>query len=175
MYKVKILIISNFITLFVSAQTRLDTVEVVDRMVDSELLSAIFKSDLVSILEYADNDSEIAIDHNQGESVFIDIWRLYLYGDAWNMQIEIYTPDNKLAELQVSKLFIEFKSSFEAKKFLTYFAPLANFNGPDEDGKYLRQIQTAEIYKDNSNVVFFWLSYPPVVVDSQKAIDKYVK
>lgn len=175
MYKVKILLVSNFIAFFVSAQSRSDTVEVVNRMVENELLIAVFNDDLVSILEYADNHSDIVVNHNQGESVIIDTWRLFLYGDAWNMQIEIYTPDNNLEELEVSKLFIEFKTSFEAKKFLSYFAPLANFNGPDENGKYFRQIQTAEIYKDNSTVVFFWLSYPPVVFDSQKAVDKYVK
>lgn len=175
MYKVKILLVSNFIAFFVSAQSRSDTVEVVNRMVENELLIAVFNDDLVSILEYADNHSDIAVNHNQGESVIIDTWRLFLYGDAWNMQIEIYTPDNNLEELEVSKLFIEFKTSFEAKKFLSYFAPLANFNGPDENGKYFRQYQTAEIYKDNSTVVFFWLSYPPVVFDSQKAVDKYVK
>ena len=175
LYKIKILLVLNITAFFVSAQSRSDTVEVVNRMVETELLLAVFNDDLASILEYADDNSEIAIDHNQDESVIIDTWRLFLYGDVWNMQIEIYTPDNDLEELEVSKFFIEFKTSFEAKKFLNYFAPLANFNGPDENGKYFRLIQTAEIYKDNSNVVFFWLRYPPVVFDSQKAVDKYVK
>ena len=118
-----------------------------------------------------ENNSELSVDHNQGEGLIEDTWRLSLYGDAWNMQMIVYQPDGNV---EVSKLFIEFKTSFEAKKFLRYFAPLAGFFGPGQDGRYFRKMQTAEIYEDDVNVVFFWLTYPPIK-PSEKAIEKYMK
>ena len=168
MYKIKIFIISNFFVLLVSAQSKSDTVSVVDRMVDTELLQAIFNDDLDRILTYVENNSDLALDHNQGEGVIKDTWRLFLFGDAWNMQMMVYMPDGKREEFEVSKLFIEFKTSFEANKFLRYFAPLAGFSGSLQEGGYTRNIQSARIYEDDENVVFFWLTYPPVVGDTEK-------
>ena len=95
MYKIKIFIISNFFVLLVSAQSKSDTVSVVDRMVDTELLQAIFNDDLDRILTYVENNSDLALDHNQGEGVIKDTWRLFLFGDAWNMQMMVYMPDDK--------------------------------------------------------------------------------
>lgn len=173
MYKTKIFLISNFFVLLVSAQPKTDTTSIVDRMVDTELLSRIFNNDLVSVLNYVENNSELTLDHDQG--VIKNTWRLYLYGDAWNMQIVVYSPDNKLEELEFSRLFIEFRTTHEAKKFLSYFAPLAGFGGPADDGRYYRYMQTAEIYEDNRNVVFFWLTYPPVEVDTDRVIEELAK
>ena len=171
MHKIKILIIFNFFVLLVSAQSKSDTVSIVDRMVDTELLQAIFNNDFARMSKYLENNSEISVDHNQGEGLIEDTWRLSLYGDAWNMQMIVYQPNDNI---EVSKLFIEFKTSFEANKFLRYFAPLAGFCCPGQDGRYFRKWQTAEIYEDDVNVVFFWLTYPPIKA-SEKAIEKYMK
>lgn len=161
MCKTKAIIIAFLFSFTLYGQSRNDSIKVVNNIIPEELLQLLFSNDIEGILDYCEQRPELVYTHNLNDDKrkLKKLWKLNVFHENYSMQIIVYSTEFKS---EISRIYIELETAFIAKKFINYFCPLANFRGPESDGRFYRMMQTAEILQDYDNVVFFWLTYPPL-------------
>ena len=133
---------------------------VITSMVNNGILVGLFNHDFNMVVQACDDDPLLVYQFKEQKGLYR--YNLMIFGDDFNIESEVYMPNDKIENIEFSKIYINFRTSYQAKKFLNYFAPVANFI-EDEKGKWWRwAAQSAEIYPGYPNVVYFILTYPPL-------------
>ena len=158
MYKVIAITIGLFISSVLLSQSKQESMNVITSMVNNGVLVGLFTHDFNLVVQACDDDPKLVYEFNKQKGQVL--FNLMITGDDYHIQTEVYMPEDKIENTEFSRIYINFTTNYEAKKFLNYFAPVANFI-EGAKGKWWRQFgQSAEIHSDYPNVVYFILTYP---------------
>ncbi|MDA9347062.1 tetratricopeptide repeat protein [bacterium] len=155
MSKIIAITISLLVSSVLLAQSKEDSIKVFGSMVNHNVLVGLFNHDLGQVSIACNNDLQIVTEiKEKGDALY----QLHITGDDYNIQTEIFEWEDGV---EFSTIWINFRTPYEANKFLNYFAPIANFKDADNNGYWSRGfVETAQIHPESSNVVLINLRYP---------------
>ena len=155
MSKIIAITISLLVSSVLLAQSKEDSIKVIGSMVNQDVLVGLFNHDLIQVSKACNNDLQIVTEIKEVGDI---LYQLHITGDDYNIQAEIYELEDAI---EFSTIWINFRTPYEANKFLNYFAPIANFKYADNNGYWYRGfLETAKIHPESSNVVLINLRYP---------------
>ena len=121
MSKIIAITISLLVSSVLLAQSKEDSIKVIGSMVNQDVLVGLFNHDLIQVSKACNNDLQIVTEIKEVGDI---LYQLHITGDDYNIQAEIYEWEDAI---EFSTIWINFRTPYEANKFLNYFAPIVKF------------------------------------------------